>query len=118
MSELFQQLGPGLGAFLGAIVGSLIALVANFLLQERRIRHEKGMYRIQNLSKENAKEILLEALNDRRYAKRSFDTLQRRIGLSDEIVRNYLLELNAKRTIREEDSREYWHLKEREKEIN
>ncbi len=112
----FEKLGPGLGAFLGAIVGGLLAFFGNYWIQERKLKHEKAMYFLQNLTNEKAKGLLSEALYHQKFPIRSFEHLQYRVPLEESRVRELLIELDAKRATLE-DGREGYYLREREQEV-
>lgn len=111
-----DELGPGFGAFFGGVVAAIIGGLVTFLLQERKIKHEKNMYYLQNLTNEKAKERLSEALYHKKFPIRSFDHLKQRVPLEENKLRELLIQLDTKKT-KLDDGKEGYYLKEREKEV-
>lgn len=63
------------------------------------------------------KAILAEMLNHRRYVERSFEALKKSVGgYSDEAIRQFLHEIGAKRTERDDGAEEWWYLTSRQTE--
>jgi gas vesicle protein len=116
LNWFFTQAGPGIGAFFGAMAGGIIAFLANLLVQERKIKHEKNMYYLQNLTNEKAKEDLSKALYHQKYPIRSFEHLKRRVPLEESKLRELLIQLDTK-VSKLDDGREGYYLKEREGEV-
>lgn len=114
----FDQLGTSGSAFFAGILGTAVGGFLNYRIQERKLKHEKDMFFLQNKSNENAKEYLLELLNHRNNIDRSFEALKKRIGLPEEKVRELLLEIGCKRVERSDDNSEWWYLAERTDERN
>lgn len=85
------------------------------LLQNRTFAHEKEMYRLQNQAEENVKAVILDMLNHRKFVRRSFDAISKRVGgYSDDEIRRLLHEVNAKRSGMSDG--EWWYLADREDE--
>ena len=75
------------------------------------------MFFLQNKSGESVKEILSNMLNHRSHIRRSFAALKKPIGgFTDDEVRQYLHELEAKKTTAS-DGREMWYLLSRQDEF-
>ena len=110
---------PAIWALLGVIIGGILTGLFNLILQGRQFSHNKELFLLQNKSKEQAKEILEEMLNNTKYVDRSFAALKGKIGgFSDDEIRKILLEIGAIKTTRKEDDSEWWYLKERRDERN
>lgn len=104
-------------ALIGVLVGAFITGLFNLILQNRLFNHNKELYILQNKSKEQAKEILEEMLNNQKYVDRSFEALKGKIGgFTDNDIRKLLLEVGALKSIRKDDRTEWWYLKERREE--
>lgn len=89
----------------------------NWLLQTRQFSHEKEMFLLQNKSATMVKSVLAEMLNHRTYTDRSFGALKERVGgYSDDQIRQFLHEIGAKKTSRENGAEEWWYLASREQE--
>jgi hypothetical protein len=102
-------------ALVGVAVGAGITGAISWIQQTRQFAHEKEMFTLKNKSAEMVKAILAEMLNHRRYVERSFDALKKAVGeYSDEAVRQFLHEIGARRT--ERDEGEWWYLTSREDE--
>ena len=105
-------------ALAGVIIGAISTGIINYLLQLSQFKHNKDMYYLQNQSKEQVKEILLELLNHRTYTDRSFSTIRKRIGgYTDDELKLLLHEVGAKKSISRTDD-EWWYLKDRTEERN
>lgn len=104
-------------ALLGVLIGGLLTGVINYILQRSQFRHNKEMYYLQNQSREQVKEIIVELLNHRTYTDRSFETIRKRIGgYSEDAIRQLLHEVGAKKSSRKDGAGEWWYLKERAQE--
>ncbi len=100
----------GTWALLGACVGAITTGFFNLILQHRQLSHNKEMFLLSNRSSVTVKEILSEMLNHRAYIERSFKALRGPIGgYTDDQIRQFLHELEAKKTLRE-DGEEWWYL--------
>lgn len=111
-----SALGPEMWALIGVLVGGLLTGFINYLLQRSQFRHNKEMYYLQNTSRENVKDYLIELLNHKKYPERKYTTLRKRIGAySDEELRILLTEVGAIKS-QSKDGTEFWYLKEREHE--
>ena len=107
----------GLYTILGVITGSIITGLLNYWFQRNQFKHNKEMFILQNKSKEQVKDILIDVLNHKNYAARSFDTLKKRIGgFTEDELRQILYEVGARRTTRKDKS-EWWYLKYRYEEV-
>jgi hypothetical protein len=63
------------------------------------------------------KVILAEMLNHRRYVERSFEALKKSVGgYSDEAIRQFLHEIGARRSERDDGAVEWWYLTSRQQE--
>lgn len=110
---------PAVWALVGAIIGGVLTGLFNLLLQARQFNHNKELFLLQNRSKEQAKEILEEMLNHKKYVDRSFEALKGKIGgFNDDEIRKILLEIGAIKAIRKDDGTEWWYLKDRREERN
>jgi hypothetical protein len=108
---------PALWALLGVVVGALITGIFSLVSQTRTFAHEKEMHVIKNKGAEAVKAILTEMLNHRSYTDRSFDALKKAVGgYSDDQIRQFLHEVGARRTTRDEDTEEWWYLASRQEE--
>lgn len=93
---LIIQLPPALWALFGVIIGALLTGIINFLLQKSQFKHNKEMYYLQNQSREQVKEIILDLLNHRSFTDRSFEAIHKRIGgYSEDAIRQMLHEVGA-----------------------
>lgn len=102
-------------ALVGVAVGAGITGAINWMQQTRQHAHEQEMFTLKNKSADMVKAILAEMLNHRRYVERSFDALKRAVdGYSDDAVRQFLHEIGARRTDRDEE--EWWYLASRQEE--
>lgn len=120
MQQLFlfaeSVLGPEMWALIGVLVGGLLTGFINYLLQKSQFKHNKEMYYLQNISRENVKDYLIELLNHKKYPERKYVTLRKRIGAySDDDLRILLTEVGAIKS-QSKDGTEFWYLKEREHE--
>ena len=71
---------------------------------------------MQNLSKEQVKEILLDLLNHKSFTDRSFSSIRKRVGgYTDNELRILLHEVGAKKSASRTDD-EWWYLKDRQAE--
>lgn len=101
-------------ALVGVVVGALAAGFFNLLSQRKQFAHDKEMLLLQNKSAEMVKGILTEMLNHRSYTDRSFVALKNAVGgYSDDQIRQFLHEIGAKKTSRENGSEEWWYLESR-----
>ncbi len=108
-----------LWAIIGVVVGAILTGIINYLLQLSQFKHNKEMFLMQNLSKEQVKEILLDLLNHQTYTDRSFSTINKRVrGFTDDELRQLLHEVGARPSSRTDGDGEWWYLKEREAERN
>ncbi|MDT7832139.1 hypothetical protein RQM59_07085 [Flavobacteriaceae bacterium S356] len=106
-------LGPEIWALIGVLVGGLLTGLINYLLQRSQFKHNKEMYYLQNTSRENVKDYLIELLNHKKYPERKYVTLRKRIGAySDDDLRILLTEVGAIKS-QAKDGTELWYLKER-----
>jgi len=104
-------------ALVGVIVGAIGTGFFNWLLQSRQFSHEKEMFLLQNKSAMMVKSVLAEMLNHRIYTDRSFSALKERVGgYSDDEIRQFLHEIGAKKTSRDNGAEEWWYLASREQE--
>ncbi|MFL0811614.1 MAG: hypothetical protein K6L76_14435 [Agarilytica sp.] len=111
-------MGEGEWALIGVLVGSALTGLFSYALQDRQFKHNKEMFLLNNKSKEAVKNILEEMLNHRTHTDRSFEALKKPIGgYSDEEIRKFLHELNAKKVDRNDGS-EWWYLLSRRDERN
>lgn len=109
-------MSEGWWAILGVVIGALSSGIVSVLLQNRSFAHEKEMLKLQNQSEENVKETLVDILNHRKFVRRSFDAISKRVGgYSEDEIRKLLHEVNAKRAGTTNDG-EWWYLAEREQE--
>jgi hypothetical protein len=114
---LIIQLPPALWALFGVIIGALLTGIINFLLQKSQFKHNKEMYYLQNQSREQVKEIILDLLNHRSFTDRSFEAIHKRIGgYSEDAIRQMLHEVGAIPSSRKDGLGEWWYLKERAQE--
>lgn len=116
----FFKFSSGEEAPFWTIIGVLIGAIAtggiNYFLQKNQFKHNIEMFRLQNQSKEQVKEYLLELLNHKKYTDREFRTIKKRIGaFSDEELRLLLIEVGAKKS-ENTKGEETWYLKSREAE--
>ena len=103
-------------ALAGVVVGSLGTGFFNLLLQRKQFSHNKEMFLLQNKGAETIKNFLAEMLSHRSYTDRSFPALKAPIGgYSDDEIRQFLHEVGAKKTSRE-DGTEWWYLLSRQEE--
>lgn len=74
------------------------------------------MFYLQNLSKEKAKELLIELLNHKTHVDPKFETIRKRVGaFSDEKLRLFLVEVvGGIKILGNKNGLEYWYLKSRE----
>ncbi len=111
-------MGEGEWALSGVVVGAALTGFFSYALQDRQFDHNKEMFLLSNKSKESVKSILEEMLNHRTHTDRSFEALRKPIGgYSDEEIRQFLHELEAKKAIRD-DGTEWWYLLSRRDERN
>lgn len=111
-----SSLSPEVWALIGVLVGGLLTGFINYLLQRSQFKHNKEMYYLQNTSRENVKDYLIELLNHKKYPERKYVTLRKRIGAySDDELRILLTEVGAIKS-QSKDGTEFWYLKERESE--
>ena len=104
-------------ALIGVVVGTIGTGLFSLLSQNRQFNHEKAMHLLQNKSAEMVKSILTEMLNHRSYIDRSFVALKAAVGgYSDDEIRQFLHEVGAKKTSRENGSEEWWYLAARNEE--
>lgn len=104
-------------AILGVIVGSLFSGLFILLSQGRAFANEKEMYLLKNKGAEAVKKILSDMLNHRSYTDRSFSALRAAVGgYTDDQVRQFLHEVDARRTTRDEGAEEWWYLAARQEE--
>lgn len=101
---------------IGVVVGAVLTGGFNHFSQQKQFKHNKEMFLLQNLSKEQVKEIILDLLNHKTFTDRSFSTIKNRIGgYTDDELRKILHEVGAKKSASRTDD-EWWYLKEREEE--
>ena len=101
----------------GVVIGGALTGAAGWLMQSRQFAHDRAMFALQNKSAEMVKALLSEMLNHRGYVDRSFEALKRPIGgYSDDQVRQFLHEIGARRTSRDEGAEEWWYLVSRQDE--
>ncbi len=111
-------MGEGEWALIGVVIGSALTGLFSYALQDRQFCHNKEMFLLNNKSKESVKNILEEMLNHRTHTDRSFEALKNPIGgYSDEEIRQFLHELDAKKATRDDGS-EWWYLLSRREERN
>lgn len=104
-------------ALLGVVVGAIATGFFNWLLQSRQFSHDKEMFQLQNKSAEMVKRILTEMLNHRSYTDRSFVALKNAVGgYSEDEIRQFLHEIGAKKTSRDNGTEEWWYLASRQEE--
>jgi len=104
-------------ALIGVVVGAGITGVINWIQQSRQLAHDKEMFTLKNKSADMVKAILAEMLNHRRYVERSFEALKKSVdGYSDEAIRQFLQEIGARRTERDDGAEEWWYLTSRQQE--
>jgi hypothetical protein len=104
-------------ALIGVAVGAGIAGVVNWIQQSRQFAHDREMFTLKNESADMVKAILAEMLNHRRYVERSFEALKKSVGgYSDEAIRQFLHEIGARRTERDDGAEEWWYLTSRQQE--
>ncbi len=114
---LNQILTPPVWALLGVIIGGSLTGLINFLLQKSQFKHNKEMYYLQNQSREQVKEILLDLLNHRSHTDRSFEAIRKRIGgYNEDSIRQMLHEVGAIPSSRKDGAGEWWYLKTRAQE--
>ena len=106
-------------ALLGVVIGAIATGFFNWLLQARQFSHDKEMFLLQNKSGIMVKSVLQEMLNHKSYTDRSFLALKERVGgFSDDQIRQFLHEIGAKKTTRDDGSEEWWYLTSRQEERN
>lgn len=104
-------------ALIGVVVGAGITGVVNWIQQSRQFAHDREMFTLKNKSADMVKAILAEMLNHRRYVERSFEALKKSVGgYSDEAIRQFLHEIGARRTERDDGAEEWWYLTSRQQE--
>ena len=104
-------------ALIGVGVGAGITGLVNWIQQSRQFAHDREMFTLKNTSADMVKVILVEMLNHRRYVERSFDALKKSVsGYSDEAIRQFLHEIGARRTERDDGAQEWWYLTSRQQE--
>lgn len=105
---------PAYWALLGVLVGAVITGLFSLLSQSRAFAHERDMYLLKNKGSEAVKRILSDMLNHRSYTDRSFAALKSAVGgYSDDQIRQFLHEVDARRTTRDEGAEEWWYLASR-----
>ena len=110
-------MNEGEWALLGVVIGAGLTGLINFLLQRQQFSHNKEMFFLQNRSGEAVKEILLTMLEHRTHIRRSFETLKKHVGgFSDNEIRQFLHELDAKKTSTSE-GKEMWYFLSRSEEF-
>jgi hypothetical protein len=110
-------MADALWALIGVAVGAGITGVINWIQQSRQFAHDKEMFTLKNKSADMVKAILAEMLNHRRYVERSFEALKKSVdGYSDEAIRQFLQEIGARRTERDDGAEEWWYLTSRQQE--
>jgi hypothetical protein len=101
-------------ALIGVAVGAGITGLVNWIQQSRQFAHDREMFTLKNKSADMVKAILAEMLNHRRYVERSFEALKKSVGgYSDEAIRQFLHEIGARRTERDDGAEEWWYLTSR-----
>jgi hypothetical protein len=104
-------------ALIGVVVGAGITGVVNWIQQSRQFAHDREMFTLKSKSADMVKAILVEMLNHRRYVERSFEALKKSVsGYSDEAIRQFLHEIGARRTERDDGAEEWWYLTSRQQE--
>ena len=104
-------------ALAGVVVGAVATGFFNWLLQSKQFSHDKEMFLLQNRSAEMVKAILTEMLNHRSHIDRSFAALKNAVGgYSEDQIRQFLHEIGAKKTSRENGAEEWWYLASRKEE--
>jgi hypothetical protein len=104
-------------ALIGVAVGAGITGLVNWIQQSRQFAHDREMFTLKNKSADMVKAILAEMLNHRRYVERSFEALKKSVGgYSDEAIRQFLHEIGARRTERDDGAEEWWYLTSRQQE--
>jgi len=104
-------------ALIGVAVGAGITGLVNWIQQSRQFAHDREMFTLKNKSADMVKAILAEMLNHRRYVERSFEALKKSVGgYSDEAIRQFLHEIGARRTERDDGAEEWWYLTSRQEE--
>ena len=104
-------------ALIGVVVGAGLTGVVTWIQQSRQFAHDTEMFTLKNKSADMVKAILAEMLNHRRYVERSFDALKKSVGgYSDEAIRQFLHEIGARRSERDDGAEEWWYLTSRQQE--
>ena len=104
-------------ALIGVAVGAGITGLVNWIQQSRQFAHDREMFTLKSTSADMVKAILAEMLNHRRYVERSFEALKKSVGgYSDEAIRQFLHEIGARRTERDDGAEEWWYLTSRQQE--
>ena len=104
-------------ALIGVAVGAGITGLVNWIQQTRQFAHDREMFTLKNKSADMVKAILAEMLNHRRYVERSFEALKKSVGgYPDEAIRQFLHEIGARRTERDDGAEEWWYLTSRQQE--
>lgn len=104
-------------ALIGVAVGAGITGLVNWIQQSRQFAHDREMFTLKSKSADMVKAILAEMLNHRRYVERSFEALKKSVGgYSDEAIRQFLHEIGARRTERDDGAEEWWYLTSRQQE--
>lgn len=110
-------MAEALWALLGVLVGTIGTGLFSLRAQTKQFAHEKEMHLLKNKGVEMVKLILIEMLNHRSYTDRSFAALKAAVGgYSDDQIRTFLHEIEAKKTSRESDPSEWWYLSARSEE--
>ena len=110
------EISPQAWTLIGVVIGGLLTGTINYFLQKSQFSHNKEMYYLQNMSKENVKEYLIELLNHKKYPERKFLTIRKRVGAySDDELRILLTEVGGLKS-QSTDGTELWYLKERDSE--
>jgi len=104
---------------IGIVLGFLGKALMDLILSRRSHESKEKMHRLENIDKENAKEILLAMLNHRKFSSRKFETLKKRIGgFTDDEIRRMLMAIEAQKLSNPKDNKEKWILKDRINELD
>jgi len=108
-------MNEALWALSGVFVGAISSGIVSLILQHRQFSHDKDMHTLQNLGKENVKSLLVEMLSHKSYTDRSFEALHKKVGgFHESEIRQFLHEVGAKKTSRDNNTEEWWYLGSRE----
>ena len=107
-------MSSGLWVLAGVIAGGVTSGVVGYVLQQRQFAHEVNMHMLKNKGVENVKALLIEMLSHQGYIDRTFGALRKAVGgYTDIEVRQFLHEIDAKKTTRNDGAEEWWYLASR-----